>query len=215
MVIPVRIHAICYKARGSGQHKNTTKKMEDMQQEINKCATALAQGQLILYPTDTVWGIGCDATDPEAVSRVYALKQRPDHKALISLVAHQGMLERYVEKVPDLAYDLIDLAEKPLTIIYDSPKGLAKNLVGPDNTIAIRVASDTFCQRLIGRFGKPIVSTSANVAGRPTPASFREIGPEIANGVDYVVNLQRETSGRKPSSIIKMANDGTVKVIRE
>lgn len=182
--------------------------------EINKCIEALHSGGLILYPTDTVWGIGCDATNPEAVKKVYALKEREDSKALICLVANQAMLERYVAEVPEPAYDIMDLATKPVTIVYDRPRDVAPNLVAQDDTLAIRVASDTFCQYLITRFGKPIVSTSANISGAPTPKGFRDIGPEILKGVDYVVNLPSEPERGQPSSIIKLGNDGTVKVIR-
>lgn len=186
-----------------------------MQTEINNSIDALKKGGLILYPTDTVWGIGCDATNEEAVKKVYQLKNREDSKALICLVANQAMLERHVEQVPDVAYDIIDLATKPTTIVFDKPKGLAKNLIALDNTIAIRVASDKFCQYLINKFGKPIVSTSANVSGMPSPKNFRAISDEILTGVDYVVNLYQEKENSSPSSIIKLSTDGTVKVIRE
>lgn len=186
-----------------------------MTTEINNSIEALKSGGLILYPTDTVWGIGCDATNEAAVTKVYQLKNREDSKALICLVANQAMLERYVEKVPDVAYDIIDLATKPTTIVFDRPKGLAKNLIASDNTIAIRVASDKFCQYLINKFGKPIVSTSANISGMQSPKNFSAISKEILMGVDYVVNLHQEKENSSPSSIIKLSNDGTVKVIRE
>ncbi|MEO9513866.1 MAG: L-threonylcarbamoyladenylate synthase [Flavobacteriaceae bacterium] len=186
-----------------------------MTQEINNCIEELKKGNLILYPTDTVWGIGCDATNPNAVKKVYDLKRREDTKALICLVANQAMLERHVEQVPDVAYDIMDLAEKPTTIVFDQPKGIAKNLIEEDNTLAIRVASDKFCQYLINKFGKPIVSTSANISGEITPKQFKEISQEILKGVDYVVNLPEENKNPSPSSIIKLSNDGQVKVIRE
>ncbi|MEX0316135.1 MAG: L-threonylcarbamoyladenylate synthase [Allomuricauda sp.] len=186
-----------------------------MTKEINNCIDELKKGNLILYPTDTVWGIGCDASNPEAVQKVYALKNRADSKALICLVANQAMLERHVTEVPEVAYDLIDLAEKPVTIVFDKPKGVAKNLIAEDNTLAIRVASDKFCQYLINKFGRPIVSTSANISGMPTPKQFKEISSEILKGVDYVVNLPDENKNPSPSSIIKLGNDGQVKVIRE
>ena len=186
-----------------------------MKTEIENCLDVLDNGGIILYPTDTVWGIGCDATNADAVKKIFKLKQRPDSKTMICLVANDAMLERYVKKVPDLAYDIMDLSEKPVTIIYDQPIGVAKNLIAEDNTMAIRVARDLFCQRLIQRLKKPLVSTSANLAGNPTPRSFREIDPQILKGVDYVVNLQREGENAKPSSIIRLRNDGTVKVIRE
>lgn len=186
-----------------------------MTEEINNCIKALKAGNLILYPTDTIWGIGCDATNPEAVKKVYALKKREDTKALICLVAHQAMLERHVKEVPVVAYDIIDLATKPTTIVFDEPVGVAKNLIAEDNTLAIRVASDKFCQYLINKFGKPLVSTSANISGQPTPRRFKDIPPEILKGVDYVVNLQDGNKDLSPSSIIKLSNDGQVKIIRE
>ncbi|MDO1514045.1 L-threonylcarbamoyladenylate synthase [Maribacter confluentis] len=186
-----------------------------MTEEINKCIEVLENGGLILYPTDTVWGIGCDATNAEAVKKVYALKERDDSKALICLVGNDAMLEKHVEKVPELAYDIIDLATKPTTIIYDRPRGVAKNLIAPDNTLAIRVATDKFCQYLIGKFKRPIVSTSANISGRPTPKSFQNIEDAILKGVDYVVNLHREKQNSSSSSIIRLSNDNTVKIIRE
>ena len=186
-----------------------------MTEEINKAISTLEIGGLILYPTDTVWGIGCDATNEVAVERVYRLKQREDSKALICLVANDAMLERHVEQVPEVAYDILDLATKPTTIIYDKPVALAKNAIAHDNTMAIRVASDKFCQYLVNKFKKPIISTSANIAGEPTPKSFAEISDVIIKGVDYIVNLQRDKNNAAPSSIIKLSNDGIVKVIRE
>jgi L-threonylcarbamoyladenylate synthase len=188
--------------------------MDKFMSEIHTCIQILNAGGIIIYPTDTVWGIGCDATNPEAVDKIYDLKKRPDSKAMICLVANDAMLERHVEMVPELAYDIIDMATKPTTIVYDNPVGIAKNLIANDNTLAIRVASDKFCQYLINKFKKPIVSTSANIAGQPTPSKFSEISDAILKGADYVVNLQRETENTTSSSIIKLANDGTVKVIR-
>ena len=186
-----------------------------MIEEINKCLEILHSGGIILYPTDTVWGIGCDATREDAVEKIYKLKKRSESKSMLCLVANDAMLEAYVEAVPDLAYDIIDLAERPVTIIYDNPKGIASNLVSSDNTLAIRVARDKFCRTLIQKFKKPIVSTSANLAGEQTPKSFSEIKQPILKGVDYVVNLNPDGMDARPSSIIKLSNDGTVKVIRE
>ncbi|MCW1954161.1 MAG: L-threonylcarbamoyladenylate synthase [Flavobacteriia bacterium] len=184
------------------------------QEALKKSKEVLEAGGLILYPTDTVWGIGCDATNPEAVAKVYALKQRADSKALICLVSNVAMLERHVSMVPDAAYDIIDLSTKPTTIIYDAPKGVASNLVAPDQSLAIRVASDKFCQYLIQNFKRPIVSTSANLAGAPTPKNFQEISPDILKGVDYIVPLEPENNNNPPSTIIKLSNSGLVKVIR-
>jgi len=189
--------------------------MDDILTEVNQCCDILSQGGLILYPTDTVWGIGCDATNAEAVDKIYSLKKRSNTKTMICLVANDFMLEQHVEKVPELAYDIMDLATKPTTIVYESPKGIAKNLIAADNTLAIRVASDKFCKYLIKKFKKPIVSTSANLAGQPTPKAYKEIPDEILKGVDYIVNLDRDKVKSTPSSIIMLGNDGTVKVIRE
>jgi len=184
-------------------------------QEINKAIEVLTAGGLILYPTDTVWGVGCDATNEVAVQKVYELKKRADSKALICLVANDAMLERHVSNVPEAAYDIIDFTNKPTTIIYDQPKGVAQNLIAEDNTLGIRVASDKFCQYLINKFKKPIVSTSANVSGQITPKNYSEISDVIVKGVDYVVNLPKENSADVPSTIIKLSNDGIVKVIRK
>jgi len=189
--------------------------MKDLLSEVNQCFDILSKGGLILYPTDTVWGIGCDATNVEAVEKIYALKRRSNTKTMICLVANDFMLEQHVKKVPELAYDIIDLSTKPTTIVYESPKGIANNLIAKDNTLAIRVATDQFCQFLIKKFKKPIVSTSANTAGQPTPTSFKEIPDEILKGVDYIVNLDRDKIKSTPSSIIMLGNDGIVKVIRE
>ncbi|MFK7814195.1 MAG: L-threonylcarbamoyladenylate synthase [Maribacter sp.] len=186
-----------------------------MQEEINKAITILENGGLILYPTDTVWGIGCDATNEEAVHKVYKLKERADSKALICLVANDAMLERHIPIVPEVAYDIMDLSTKPTTIVYDNPQGIAKNLIAKDNTLAIRVASDKFCQYLINKFKNPIISTSANISGQPTPKQFSEISESILKGVDYVVNLQQDKMAHTPSAIIKLGTDGTVKVIRK
>ncbi|WP_335966583.1 L-threonylcarbamoyladenylate synthase [Galbibacter sp. PAP.153] len=186
-----------------------------MHEEIKKTLDILNQGKLILYPTDTVWGIGCDATNEEAIKKIYQLKQRDDSKALICLVSDLRMLQKYVYEIPDAAYDIIDLATKPTTIIYDRPLNIAKNLIANDDTLAIRIASDEFCQKLIRQFKRPLVSTSANISGLPTPKSFSEISNEILKGVDYVVNLHREKKNGQPSSIIKIGNDATVKVIRK
>jgi L-threonylcarbamoyladenylate synthase len=189
--------------------------MDAFQENINKCVEVLKHGGLILYPTDTVWGIGCDATNPAAVNKVYALKQRDDSKALICLVANQAMLERHLKTVPEQAYDIIDLATKPTTIIYDEPKDIAANLVSDDGSLAIRVSSDKFCQYLINKFGKPIVSTSANISGQPTPKTFGQIQSEILKGVNYVVALYQDKENSAPSSIIKLGNTGLIKIIRD
>ena len=185
-----------------------------MTEEIKKCIAVLQKGGLILYPTDTVWGIGCDATNEQAVQKIYALKEREDSKALLCLVANDAMLEKYIEEVPEIAFDINDLSEKPVTIIYEKPKGIAKNLVAEDGTLGVRIASDKFCRYLINKFKKPIVSTSANISGIKAPQRFDEINDAILKGVDYTVALYRDKEGGTPSSIIKINNDATVKVIR-
>ncbi len=186
-----------------------------MKTEIENCIAVLKEGGLILYPTDTVWGIGCDATNPEAVDKVFKLKQRSDEKSLICLVHDFRMLNEYVENVPEVAYDILKYAKKPTTIIYDDPIRVAENIIAEDNSLAIRVTKDEFCKKLIQRFRRPLVSTSANISGEKTPQSYAEIDPLILEGVDYVVNLHHEKKSGKPSAIIKLKNDGSVKVIRQ
>ncbi|HLV70601.1 MAG TPA: L-threonylcarbamoyladenylate synthase [Xanthomarina sp.] len=185
------------------------------QKEVQESFKVLKQGGLILYPTDTVWGIGCDAANPEAVEKIFQLKQRNDSKALICLVADDRMLKKYVKKIPDAAFDIMDIEDNPITIIYDEPLNLAKNLIAKDNTIAIRIPDNDFCFQLLRKFNGAIVSTSANISGQATPKSFKEIHEDILKGVDYVVNLPDEKIGTKPSSIIKLSNDGKVQVIRK
>ena len=190
-------------------------KKTSMIDEIQQAKNVLIEGGLILYPTDTVWGIGCDASNPEAVKKVYDLKNRADTKALITLVASEVMLERTVIDIPEIAWDLIDAAEKPLTIIYQEVKGIAHNAIAEDGSCAIRLPKDNFCQQLVQRLGKPLISTSANTSGTPTPQSFNDIEPSILSGVDYVVNLrQQEECKNTPSSIILLKNNGEIKIIR-
>ncbi len=186
-----------------------------MDQEIENALTVLKKGGILLYPTDTVWGIGCDATNTVAVEKIFQLKQRADSKSMICLVSDFKMLNEYVENVPEVAYDILKYANKPTTIIYDDPIRVSENLIAEDNSLAIRVPKDEFCKKLIQKFRKPIVSTSANVSGEKTPQSFGEIDPIILEGVDYVVNLHRDKKSSKPSAIIKLQNDGSVKVIRQ
>lgn len=185
-----------------------------MKEEIYKALEVLKAGGLILYPTDTVWGIGCDASNGDAVQKVYALKQRAEAKALITLVGNEVMLERTVVDMPEIAWDLLEASDTPLTIIYDQVKGIAKNAVAKDGSCAIRLPQNDFCQRLIQRLGKPLISTSANISENPTPKSFQDIDAVILSGVDYVVNLQQNESGKKSSSIIQLKNNGQIKIIR-
>lgn len=185
-----------------------------MEQEIANALEILKKGGIILYPTDTVWGIGCDATRSDAVDRIFKLKQRDDQKAMICLVNSLRMLEKHVEEVPPPAYDIIEYSDKPTTIIYDFPIGVAQNLISSDNSLGIRVTNNSFCQKLIAGLKRPLVSTSANISGFATPQSYSEIAPLILNGVDYIVNLHREKKCDAPSTIIKLKNDGSVKIIR-
>jgi L-threonylcarbamoyladenylate synthase len=188
---------------------------QKMKEEVYKVFEILKKGGIILYATDTVWGIGCDATNAEAVKKIYKLKQRTDSKAMICLVNNFGMLEKHVDNVPNVAYNIIELAVKPTTIIYDNPAGVAENLIANDNTLGIRIVNNNFCERLIRKLRKPLVSTSANISGESTPKSFKEINEQILKGVDYVVNLQNEKSSNTPSAIIKLSNNGSIKIIRE
>lgn len=174
----------------------------------------LKANKTILYPTDTVWGLGCDATSEEAVAKIYDLKKREETKSLVILVDSLEMLKKYIEQVPQKALETLASATQPTTIVYDNPIGIAKNAVGKDNTIAIRIASDEFCKKMIADFGKPVISTSANISGEPTPKQFSEISPAILNGVDYIVNLHHNKICEKSSTIIKITNQNQVTVIR-
>ena len=183
--------------------------------EVNESLTILKRGGLLLYPTDTVWGIGCDATNAEAVDKVYELKKRPESKALICLVSDLKMLRQYVEDIPEVAYNILKYADQPTTIVYDNPIRIAENLVAEDNTLGIRIVQDEFCQALIRKLGKPLVSTSANISGEPTPMRYPEISPAVLEGVDYVVNLQRKHKSTKSSTVIRLSSDGQVKILRK
>lgn len=187
----------------------------NFENDILECLEVLKNGGTILYPTDTIWGIGCDATNAEAVEKIFALKQRPAQKSFVALVADEREILKYVAS-PDLAvFDYLDRTQKPTTVIYEHALGLAENVLADDGSVAIRICKDEFCKHLIKRFRKPIVSTSANISGRPSPALFKEIDPAIIEGVDYVVkHRQDEDSKAAPSSIIKWEN-GKVGVIRE
>ena len=186
-----------------------------MREEIENALAVLKRGGVILYPTDTVWGIGCDATNAEAIDKVYKIKKRAESKALICLVSDFKMLNQYVQEVPEVAYDILKYAVKPTTVIYDDPIRVAENLIAEDNSLGIRVVQDDFCKTLIRKLKRPLVSTSANISGEKTPATFKEISPLILEGVDYVVNLYRNNKPAKPSSIIKLKNNGAVTIIRE
>ncbi len=189
--------------------------MQDQYSEIEKTLTVLKKGGIILYPTDTVWGIGCDATNADAIDKIYALKQREESKSMICLVSDFKMLQQYVEEIPEVAYDILKYAKKPTTIIYDRPLRIAENIIAKDNSLGIRVVRDPFCGKLIRKLKRPIISTSANISGIPSPKNFKEISNAILEGVDYVVNLPLQNKGAKPSSIIKIGGDSTVKIIRK
>ncbi|MFD2565859.1 L-threonylcarbamoyladenylate synthase [Pseudotenacibaculum haliotis] len=184
-----------------------------MENELQRTLDALQSKGTILYPTDTVWGIGCDATLEDTVQKIYKLKNREESKSLVILVSSLEMLQEYISTIPEKALEIISKQEKPTTIIYSQPKGLAKNTIASDDTIAIRIPQHNFCKALIEKFGKPIVSTSANISGEPTPKSFSEISSPILEGVDYVVNLEREKITTKSSTIIKI-NGEEIQVIR-
>ena len=183
--------------------------------EIENCAGVLRAGGVILYPTDTLWGLGCDATNEAAVQKIFTLKKRSGAKSMIVLLDSETRLESYVREIPEQAYTLIEFADKPLTIIYDGARNLAGSVVAEDGSIGIRIVKDPFCRQLIGRFRKPIVSTSANFSGQEPPATFADIDPEIRNGVDYVVNLRQQEKSKQASSIIRLRKNGTIEIIRK
>lgn len=187
-----------------------------MKEDIRRALDVLKKGGVILYPTDTIWGIGCDATNEEAVSRVYAIKRRTDAKALITLVDSEAKIQGYVREIPDVAWQLIDCSTRPLTIIYDGARHLAPNLLAEDGSVAIRLTREAFSRELCLRFHRPIVSTSANLSGEPSPATFDDISEDIKQAVDYVCTSRRDDrTPARPSSIIKLAANGEVKIIRE
>lgn len=187
----------------------------DLNEEVIKALEIVKEGGIILYPTDTVWGIGCDATNAEAVAKIYKLKQRAETQSMIVLMNGEKMMYNVFKEIPEVAWQIMDLSENPTTLILDNPRNVAPNLIASDKTLGIRMVKEPFCFKLLERMKKPLVSTSANISGQPTPKSFKEISPEIIKGVDYVVNLHRDKIGGKPSTIIKLTNDSQVKVIRK
>ena len=194
----------------------TTKSVKTYDAEdLKKALETLQKGGVILYPTDTIWGLGCDATNEEAVKRIYELKRRSDAKSMLVLVDSASRVESYVREVPDMAWDLIEVSDKPLTIIYPEAKNLAKNLLAEDGSIGIRVSGEQFSKMLCARFKRPIVSTSANISGEPNPAFYAEISDEIKQSVDYIVQYrQDDRTPAKPSSIIKLDIGNVIKIIR-
>lgn len=184
-------------------------------QDARNAAKAVREGRIILYPTDTVWGLGCDATNADAVAKIYELKQREDSKSMLALLGKSDDLYRWLENVPETALNLIDVAVEPLTIVYDSPRNIASNLLACDGSLGIRVTKDRFCRELCKFAGVPIVSTSANVSGMKTPAIFKEIEAAIKDGVDYIVGYrQADETKHRPSGIIKVKDDETFTIIR-
>lgn len=189
---------------------------EDLKQEIEAAVKVLKEGGVILYPTDTVWGIGCDAADREAVARVFEIKERADAKSLITLVADADMIGRYVKVIPQMAIELIEVNDKPMTIIYPGAMGLAENVVAEDGSVGIRIPQSEFCRQLCRRFGGAIVSTSANISGEEAPATFEDINASILDAVDHIVDPFYEDGATGVSSqVIKVGLDGEIKVIRE
>lgn len=190
--------------------------MLDFQSDIEECITVLRRGGIILYPTDTIWGIGCDATNADSVQKIYALKKRSESKSMIILVADDRDILKYTSH-PDLRiFDFLETVKKPTTVIYEGAISLADNLVHSDGTIAIRLVKEMFCKNLIKRFRRPVVSTSANISGAPAPHFFKEISEEIKNGVDYIVQYRQDDETRQePSSVVKWNSNGTVTVLRQ
>lgn len=188
----------------------------EQRQDITQALETMQRGGVILYPTDTIWGLGCDASNPEAVARIYAIKQREDAKALISLVDSDSKIQFYVPDVPDVAWDLIELSERPLTIVYDNVRHLAENLKADDGSAALRVTKEEFSRTLCMRMKRAVVSTSANISGQPAPRRFADISPEVLAAVDYVCTSRRnEPDNGQASSIIKLSASSEITIIRE
>ena len=187
-----------------------------MNVDIKEALEVVKNGGVILYPTDTIWGLGCDATNEKAVEKIYKIKNRADQKSMLVLLDTPGKISSYINEMPEIAWDLIEFSDKPLTIIYPDAKNLAKNLIAPDGSIGIRISNDPFCQKLIQRFKKPIVSTSANLSGEQSPKNFSEISEDIINAVDYVIKWrQDDLSQTNPSSIIKLGANGEIQILRK
>jgi L-threonylcarbamoyladenylate synthase len=189
--------------------------MQTIKNEIKKCIDVLRKEGTILYPTDTIWGIGCDATSQKAVEKIYRLKKRVESKSFIILLADMKQISKYVKTVPDIAWDLMENVDRPLTVIYPNAQNLAKNVIAEDQSIAIRIVKNEFCKELIRAYGKPIVSSSANIGGEPAPMVFKCVSKEILDHVDYVVTLYQDVLQEvKPSRIIKLKENGEFHIIR-
>ncbi len=189
---------------------------QNMEKQISKAVEVLKKGGVIIYPTDTIWGIGCDATNPKAVEKGFEIKRRSDSKSLIVLASDTGMINQYVQQIPEIAYQLIELNDKPMTIIYPNAAGLAENVVAEDGSIGIRIPMNDFCIKLIRAFKKPIVSTSANISGENAPQNYGEIAKEILDAADFVADPELEgKSTHKASQILKVGLGGEIEVIRK
>lgn len=191
--------------------------MEDaIKEDIKNAIKVMKAGGIILYPTDTIWGLGCDATNEAAVKKIFDIKKREDSKSMLVLTDAAAKIERLVGDIPPIIWDLVEVSDKPLTIIYPGGKNMAKNLIAEDGSVGIRITNETFSKELCFQFRMPVVSTSANISGEPSPANFSEISEEIKNAVDYIVKYrQNDKTKSKPSSIIKVEADGAIKIIRE
>ena len=188
---------------------------QESKEDIRRAVEVMNQGGVILYPTDTIWGLGCDATNPEAVRRIYEIKQRTDAKALISLVDSETKVQFYVKEVPEVAWDVMELSEKPMTVVFDGGRNLAPNLLAEDGSVAIRITKEAFSKELCMRMKRAVVSTSANISGQPAPRCFFEISEEIKRAVDYIcTSRQDEPPTQTASSIIKLGAGGEVTIIR-
>lgn len=184
-------------------------------EKIKQAVEHLRKGNTLLYPTDTIWGLGCDATNPAAVEKILTLKNRPENKSLIALVHSVAFLERYIREIPEVCYELIDNSDKPLTIIYENPINIAPNALAEDGSMGFRITNDSVCQRIIQQLNKPLISTSANLSGQPSPTCFDDISPEIKAKVDYIFDERTKEKMTKPSTIIKINNDSSFKIIRK
>lgn len=189
--------------------------MEDVNKEVANAFEVIKNGGIILYPTDTVWGIGCDATNEEAVKRIYRLKQREESKSMIVLINGDRLLYQTFNHIPQVAFDILEFADKPTTLVLDDPRNVAKNLVAADCSLGVRIVTEPFVYKLVERMKKPLVSTSANISGHSTPAQFNEIHPDIVKGVDYVVGLHHDKINKKSSTVIKLTKDSQVKILRK
>ena len=200
----------------SGKEKRAYLKIMDFGEDLKRSLKVLKEGGIILYPTDTIWGLGCDATNSSAVQKIFRIKSRAESKSLITLVSDSSMLERYVKEIPETASRLISISLSPVTIIYSEGTNLAEGICSEDGSVGIRICNDTFCHELIRQFGKPLVSTSANISGEPTPLNFREIDEKIIKSIDYTVEYrQKDRHTLSPSPIIRIETNGIIKILRK